>query len=120
MSRRQEFEQGHQLPMFMSPQELIDTTDKADSRYRIDNPEATPREQWELGRGYETSLRDEKLSELGDYAGESFDKAPPVALFHGGSSGRMRLADGHHRLAHAENTGMQFIAVEHHFPKSWL
>lgn len=114
---------GEQLKMFMSPQELIDTTDKADSRYSYEG--AHPREQWERPggsvEGENLSVREEKLAHLdrGDYK-ESFDKAPPVALFHGGSSGRLKLADGHHRLAHAERAGIPFIAVEHYMPRYML
>jgi hypothetical protein len=113
---------GEQLKMFMTPQELIDTADKADTRIAAmpGGPEPTPREQWEHPlSGEKTSLRDERRQANAAQSGRSFEEAPPVALFHGGSSGRLRLSDGHHRLAHAEEHGIPFIAVEHHFPKSW-
>jgi len=120
---------GEQLKMFMTPQEIIDTTHKVDSQHspmHSDTP-GTPREQWERENEYGVSLKKYKQAALrSDNSGkkEKFDRpwdtAPPVHIAHGaeGMEGPV-LMDGHHRLAHAEMHNIPYMAVQHHDWNDW-
>lgn len=126
MSRRAEFVQGHQLKMFMTPDELIDSTNKLDSRFfdpYENRASASPRHQWEAehsSRYGRESLREEKLEDLDTshrevFEGKPFETMPPVELVHYRSgSKRPMLSQGHHRLALAEDRRIPFMAVLHH------
>jgi hypothetical protein len=126
---------GEQLKMFMTPDELIDTTNKMDSMsYDVyDNrSRRSPREQWEHPMGgtptvhgeepfvRDRSLREEKLAGIEkrpDFQ-KPYASTPPVELTHyGWGSKRPLLSQGHHRLAHAEAKGHPFLAVTHHVVK---
>ena len=125
---------GEQLQMFMTPDEIIDRTNKLDSRYYdpYDNRAegASPRFQWEDPRGgtpsvhgeepfvRSRSLREEKLAGIEkrpDFE-KPFDTMPPVELTHYRRYGSKRplLSQGHHRLAWAEKKKIPYIAVTHH------
>jgi hypothetical protein len=118
-----------QLKMFMSPDELIDTTNKLDSRFYDpyeNTASAGPREQWEGQHSsrYPTapgmSLREEKL---GDFEHPEYEhdfkkplaSMPPVELMHYRAAGsrRPQFNDGHHRLAWAEARKIPYMAVVH-------
>jgi hypothetical protein len=114
-----------QLKMFMSPDEIIDTASKGDSR--IVGPGTTPREQWERpDSSYYSSLREEKLEETeysaSGFHGRPFATMPPVELTHGHpvSPDRPMLTEGHHRLAWTEDRGIPFMAVKHHDVRSFM
>lgn len=109
---------GEQLKMFMSPDELIDSTNKMDSSdYNpfMNTATATPREQWH-------GVREEKLDDIEHdphyqhaFDHPSLDTMPPVELTHYRTGSRRPvLSQGHHRLALAEARKVPFIAVLHH------
>ncbi len=110
---------GEQLKMFMSPDELIDSTNKMDSAdYDVyeNRAHASPRQQWEPLR--KSKLRDVETDPYyqHEFNHPSLDTMPPVELTHYRAYGSRRplLSDGHHRLAVAEAAGMPFMAVIHH------
>lgn len=115
-----------QLKMFMTPDELIDSTNKMDSRFYDpyeNTASANPRHQWEgehSSRYGRESLREEKLEDLEtshaeDFEGKPYATMPPVELVHYGvGSHRPLLAQGHHRLALAEDLRYPYLAVIHH------
>ena len=116
-----------QLKMFMTPAEIVDTADKLDSplhdRYAGEQS-PHPRAQWEQPNQHGFSLRDLKRGALrSDNSGKKekfnrpWDTAPPVELAHYGD--RSTLIDGHHRLAHAEQQGVPYMAVVHHEGDEW-
>jgi hypothetical protein len=113
--------------MFMTPDELIDSTNKMDSRFYDpyeNTASAHPRAQWEAensSRYGRESLREEKLEDLDtshheDFHGKPYETMPPVELVHYRAAGSKRplLAQGHHRLAKAEDEGYPYLAVIHH------
>lgn len=130
---------GEQLKMFMTPDEIIDTVHKNDSR--LSGHMWSPRAQWEHPEsGYDyknsaadVSLRQEKLGRLeqNEHVKKDFNRswlsAPPVEIFHAPESGRFpsgrksawqpgkTLTEGHHRLAYAEQKKIPYIAVTHHW-----
>lgn len=127
MSHRALGRQFEQLKMFMSPDDLIDSTNKMDSRFYDpyeNRASAHPRAQWEgkhSSRYGIESLREEKLEDLdtshrADFHGRPFETMPPVELIHYRATGSRRplLAQGHHRLAKAEDERIPYMAVIHH------
>lgn len=127
---------GEQLKMFMTPDELIDTTNKRDSEFYDmydQKGRGTPRQQWEHPHSGEASvhgeepfvrnrsLRQQKLDRLAtmdnyrDIREKPYETMPPVELTHyGWGSRRPQLSQGHHRLAHAEAKKIPYLAVTHH------
>lgn len=116
LSPRQFSGHGEQLAMFMTPGEIIDTTQKADYRPPLGERSGTPREQWEKKNYYgsKRSLKDEKTEDLisrDKYKFVTRESMPPVSIRH--TATMKHLTDGHHRLAFAELDKMPWVPVTH-------
>lgn len=122
---------GEQLKMFMTPDELIDQTNKMDSSfYDVLDQKAyqSPRNQWEHPKGgdpqvtgeepfvHDRSLRQEKLDRIANDSqfGKTYESMPAVELrTYGWGSRRPVIVNGHHRLAWAEKNNVPYLAVTH-------
>lgn len=127
---------GEQLRLFMTPDELIDQTNKLDSRFFNARDKVSPRDQWEApdsskyGFNKGVTLRTEKQTDL-RRAAEGFDPTyaafhtkpfatmPPVELQYRTGEEHPTMMQGHHRLAHAEMQGISHIAVSYRPDVHW-
>lgn len=113
-------QQFEQLKMFMTPDEVIDSTEKFDTDYRVMH--RPPRDQWAHPQsGGHEPLRDYKLrrAQEKEWADKPYETMPPLHLvrgmnINGKTYDKPMLMDGHHRLALAEHRSHPYVAVVHH------